>query len=141
MGIPAGLGLYGESGKSRSSFQGWLHPHSSQGREQPLAWHTGTMRFLRPGACGDVTSTSLAQGWDWQGVLFLQPMLCAVPKLPEESELGKAPCGIMAGVLSGMAVGCSELISAEGSVPSPRVLSLELVLPQQQVLNAVVEEL
>lgn len=106
-----------------------------------MAWHTGTMRFLRLGACGDVTSTSLAQGWDWQGVLFLQPMLCAVPKLPEESELGKAPCGIMAGVLSGMAVGCSELISAEGSVPSPRVLSLELVLPQQQVLNAVVEEL
>lgn len=83
----------------------------------------------------------LAQGWDCQGVPLLQPMLCAVPKLPEESELGRAPCGIMAGVLSGMAVGCSELTSAEGSVPSPGVLSLELVLPQQQVLNALVEEL
>lgn len=44
-------------------------------------------------------------------------------------------------MLSGMAVGCSELVSAEGSVPSPRVLSLELVLPQQWVLKVLGEEL
>lgn len=43
-------------------------------------------------------------------------------------------------VLSGMAVVCSELTCAQKSIPSRRVLSLELVLPQQWVLNILGEE-
>lgn len=68
-----------------------------------------------------MTSSSLEQGWDWQGVPLLQLMLCALTTLLRSLSWEK--CGMVTGVFSGMAVGCSELVSAEGSVPSG-VLSL-----------------
>lgn len=67
---------------------------------------------------------------------LLQSMLGAVPELPKESGLGKA----LAGILAQCSVGwqCCVLSPAQGTVPSPGLLSLEL--PQQQ-LKVLGEEL